>query len=96
MLTRCDTCSSVHLTKDSEEKFQVRLSRNRQTFICDAHIFSSVLPKVAVVGQNEDFIVYNYQIHLMLHIKTIVLFNWKQQKIQLLLDLTSKNKFKNF
>ena len=57
-LTRCDTCSSVHLTKDCEEKFQVRLSRNRQTFVCDAHIFSSVLPKGVVVGQNEDFIVY--------------------------------------
>ena len=57
-LTRCDTCSSVHLTKDCEEKFQVRLSRNRQTFVCDARIFSSVLPKSVVVGQNEDFIVY--------------------------------------
>ena len=57
-LIRCDTYSSVHLTKDCEEKFQVRLSRNRQTFVCDAHIFSSVLPKGVVVGQNEDFIVY--------------------------------------
>ena len=75
MLTRCDTCSSVHLTKDCEEKFQERLSRNRQTFICDPHIFSSVLLKAAVVCQNEDFIVYTYQIHLMLGIETIVLFN---------------------
>ena len=57
-LIRCDICSSVHLTKDCEEKFQVRLSRNRQTFVCDAHIFSSVLPKGVVVGQNKDFIVY--------------------------------------
>ena len=57
-LIRCDTYSSVHLTKDCEEKFQVRLSRNRQTFVCDAHIFSSVLPKGVVVGQNEDLIVY--------------------------------------
>ena len=57
-LIRCDTCSSVHLTKDCEEMFWVRLSRNRQTFVCDAHIFSLVLPKGVVVGQNEDFIVY--------------------------------------
>ena len=55
---RCDTCSSVHLTKDCEEEFQVRSSRNRQTFVYDAHVFSSVLPKGVVVDQNEDFIVY--------------------------------------
>ena len=57
-LIRCDTCSSVYLTKDCEEKLQVCLSRNRQTFVCDAHIFSSALPKGVAVGQNEDFIVY--------------------------------------
>ena len=57
-LTRCDACSSVHLTKDCEEKFQVRLSRKRKTFVCDAHIFSSLLPKVVVVRQNKDFIVH--------------------------------------
>ena len=57
-LIRCDTCWSVHFTKDCEEKFQVRLSRNRQTFVYDTHIFSSVLPKGVVVSQNEDFIIY--------------------------------------
>ena len=57
-LIRYDTCSPVHLIKDCDEKFQVRLSRNRQTFVCDARIFSSVLPKSVVVGQNEDFIVH--------------------------------------
>ena len=40
MLIRCDTCSSVHLTKDCEEKFQVQSCRNRQTFVCDAQTFS--------------------------------------------------------
>ena len=75
-LIRCDTCSSIHLTKDCEEKFQERLSRNRQTFVCDAHIFSSVLPKgVAVKTKISSYIFY--QIHLMLHIKTIALFCWK-------------------
>ena len=57
-LIRRDTCLSVHLKKDCEEKFHVRLSRNRQTFVFDAHISSWVLPKGAVVGQNEDLIVY--------------------------------------
>ena len=95
-LIRCDTCSSVHLTKDDEEKFQIPLSRNRQTIVCDAHIFSSVLPKGVVVVQNENFIVYILSNTFDVHIKAIVLFRWKQQKIQPLLDLNCKNKFKNF
>ena len=52
-LIRWSTYSSVHVTKDCEET-----GRNRQTFLCDAHIFSSVLPKRVVICQNEDFIVY--------------------------------------
>ena len=76
-LIRCDTCSSVHLTKDDEETFQIRLSRNRQTFLCDAHIFSSVLPKGVVVVQNEDFIVYILSNTFDVRIKTIELFRWK-------------------
>ena len=46
----------MHLAKDYEQKFQVRLSRNRQTFVCDAN--TSMLPKGVAVGQNEDFIIY--------------------------------------
>ena len=46
-LIRSDTCSSVYLTKNCALK-----QKQAETFVCDAHSFSSVLPKGVVVDQN--------------------------------------------
>ena len=90
-LIRWDTYSSVHVTKDCEET-----GRNRQTFLCDAHIFSSVLPKRVVICQNEDFIVYILSNIFDVTHKSHCIISLEVTKNQLLLDLNCNNKFKKF